>query len=620
MKAFIRSHSLFLALIATLGCGQHSLRAAGLDQQWDGDNGFGNFSFNDNWYSNSQPSWSFGGNLNFNFRNAGATSLYYDYGSWVQTNDIKFMSGFNGAVVWDGDGNGIDFNQRLENHSSFTQTIGTMNLSGAKNGATQIELNPVNGDLVLNGNLYNDNSKPYYVYGNNGKTLTVNSSLGVGSTASNVSFNVVQNSNIIFTANQTYAGGTVISAGTLTVGNGGSTGSLGTGSITNNGSLIFNRSGNVAVADTISGSGSLSQNGTNILSLTTANSYSGATTVNSGTLRVTANDALGTNASGTTVNSGGAVRLFNVNYTTAEALTINGTGVSGTGALYNIGTSTYAGAITAASHSTLRSDGSLTLTGGIVKNGTTLTIAGTGSVIINTVGISGAAANSDLIVDSSTLVVNAPSTYVGPTTVQNGGTLVANNSTGSATGNGNVTINSDSTLSGTGTILGGTNLITINGALIVGDSTIGSPTASVLELNTSGAGSTAIGSTAKIYIDLFSGPTTDNSANASAADMLRLFGTVDFTSGGEFHVDNPNGLTGWAAGAKWKVLDPTGANLTGDVPTFFLPTLTGGLAWDTSSLGNTGILAIIAIPEPSRALLLMVGLIVAGFRRRRSIA
>jgi hypothetical protein len=53
-------------------------------------------------------------------------------------------------------------------------------LSGAKNGATQIERNPVNGDLILNGNLFTDNSKPYRVFGNNGKTLTVNTALGIG--------------------------------------------------------------------------------------------------------------------------------------------------------------------------------------------------------------------------------------------------------------------------------------------------------------------------------------------------------------------------------------------------------------------------------------------------------
>jgi hypothetical protein len=42
--------------------------------------------------------------------------------------------------------------------------------------------------------------------------------------------------------------------------------------------------------------------------------------------------------------------LNNVLYTTPEALTINGTGVAGGGALANTGTSSYAGQVTAATN------------------------------------------------------------------------------------------------------------------------------------------------------------------------------------------------------------------------------------------------------------------------------
>ena len=379
-----------------LGCLALALMASATpalaDQNWDGDHAIGDFTQSDNWYGNSQPGWGFGsGSLYLNYRNNGSqSSIYYNYGSWVSTNDVIFESTFGAGLTWNGNGNGIDFKQRLENRSSFTQTIGSMNFSGGKNGASQIELNPVNGNLVLNGNLYNDNSKPYYVYGNNGKTLTVNTALGVGGSAASVSFNIAQNSNVIFGADQTYAGGTVISAGSLQVGEGGTAGALGSGSVTNNGSLILNKSNNVVLSNAISGSGSLVQSGSNIVSIASANSYTGATTINSGTIRVTANEALGTGAAGTTVNSGGALRLNLVNYSTAEALSINGTGVGGTGALYNIGgDSTYAGPVTVASNATIGSSGGiLTLTGGVVKDGTTLTIKGNGRVNINTVGIS----------------------------------------------------------------------------------------------------------------------------------------------------------------------------------------------------------------------------------------
>ena len=46
-----------------------------------------------------------------------------------------------------------------------------------------------------------------------------------------------------------------------------------------------------------------------------------------------------------------------------------------------------------------------------------------------------------------------------------------------------------------------------------------------------------------------------------------------------------------------------------------LPTLTGSLAWDTSQFLTHGL--VIVTPEPSRVLLLMLGLLGFGLRRRR---
>ena len=58
-----------------------------------------------------------------------------------------------------------------------------------------------------------------------------------------------------------YVGGTEINGGTLRVGNGGASGSLGSGAITNNGTLIFDRSGTVSLSGGISGSGRLEVTG-----------------------------------------------------------------------------------------------------------------------------------------------------------------------------------------------------------------------------------------------------------------------------------------------------------------------------------------------------------------------
>ena len=158
--------------------------------------------------------------------------------------------------------------------------------------------------------------------------------------------------------------------------------------------------------------------------LDAADTYSGNTTVSVGTLQVNANNALGGTANGTTVASGAALKLNGVNYSSAEALTLNGSGISNSGALANTGTKPFAGAITAATDAMINAGGGiLTLTGGIAKNGTTLTIAGGGTVNINNNGITGSAANSDLVVDGTTVVLNTTNSYNGPTTVQNSGIL-----------------------------------------------------------------------------------------------------------------------------------------------------------------------------------------------------
>ena len=98
-------------------------------------------------------------------------------------------------------------------------------------------------------------------------------------------------------------GAVTISAGTLQVGNGGATGSIGSGAITDNGRLAFNRNDAVTFANVITGTGGLTQSGTGNLILSGTNTYTGTTIVNSGTLSV--NGAIGSSA--VTVNSGGTL-------------------------------------------------------------------------------------------------------------------------------------------------------------------------------------------------------------------------------------------------------------------------------------------------------------------------
>jgi hypothetical protein len=329
------------------------------------------------------------------------------------------------------------------------------------------------------------------------------------------------------------------------------------------------------------------------------------------TLEATADGALGTTAEGTIISDGAALKLTNVNYTLAEALTLNGTGISNGGALVNSGTSTYAGTITAATDSTINAGGgSLTLTGGVVKDGTTLTVAGGGTVQINTTGITGASANSDLVVDGTTLVVNANSNYNGPTTVQNNGTLIANAEIDTTS----VTIDLGSTLGGTGKVDAATNgSIFINGTLQVGDTS----TVADLELLTSGTGSTAAGAGSIFSFDLFSNA-GDNTSIASAADRLILGGFLDFNAGGTLRLFNQGGFN-FNDGDQWVIFDLTTVPGTNTISTgFVLDTSNLVLGGLTGNFNNaTGVFSVTAVPEPSRALLLLAGIGATLLRRRR---
>ena len=80
-------------------------------------------------------------------------------------------------------------------------------------------------------------------------------------------------------------------------------------------------------------------------------------------------------------------------------------------------------------------------------------------------------------------------------------------------------------------------------------------------------------------------------------------------------------------GDKWQLIDwagltPTGTftftNVSGNYTSDFtdLPALTGGLKWDISQLYITGTI-IVAVPEPGRLLLIILGLMALGWRRRR---
>jgi len=135
----------------------------------------------------------------------------------------------------------------------------------------------------------------------------------------------------ILTANNTYTGGTTISAGTLQLGNGGTSGSI-VGNVTDNGALAFNRSDVATFTGLVSGTGSLAQIGTGTTILTANNTYTGGTTISAGTLQL-GNGGTSGGIVGNVTDNG--VLAFN----RSDVVTFPGV-ISGTGGVAQIGSGT----------------------------------------------------------------------------------------------------------------------------------------------------------------------------------------------------------------------------------------------------------------------------------------
>ena len=161
----------------------------------------------------------------------------------------------------------------------------------------------------------------------------------------------------ILTGANSYTGVTTIAAGTLQIGNGGTTGSL-AGNVVNDGVLIINRSDAVTLPGDISGSGSLRQVGSGTTILTGNNSYTGGTTIAAGTLQIGNGGTTGSIV-GDVVNDG--VLAFNRSNTLTLAVNISGSGSVqqiGSGTTILTGTNTYSGDTTVSSGRLQFGDGS----------------------------------------------------------------------------------------------------------------------------------------------------------------------------------------------------------------------------------------------------------------------
>ena len=127
-----------------------------------------------------------------------------------------------------------------------------------------------------------------------------------------------------------------INAGTVQVGSNSTRGSLGADGVINNGNLSFARNDNVVIGNPISGTGTITQTGPGVLTLSGNNTFTGPAVVAQNSLKAGSATALGTGDGSTTVNDGASLDVNGQNLST-EPISVVGSGVNVSGALVNTG-------------------------------------------------------------------------------------------------------------------------------------------------------------------------------------------------------------------------------------------------------------------------------------------
>ncbi len=163
---------------------------------------------------------------------------------------------------------------------------------------------------------------------------------------------------------------------------------------------------------------SIRKAGTGTLTIDSANTYTGWTSVDAGILRITNSDALGSSISGTIVSSGASLQLQNSVNVAGEFLRISGTGVGATGALWSVsGSNNWSGTIELDSAATIGNQTDTLLLNAIDNKGYTATFnIGDVSRLFGT--LSGAGGITKI--GSGQLLFQASNTYIGETNILSG--------------------------------------------------------------------------------------------------------------------------------------------------------------------------------------------------------
>lgn len=201
-----------------------------------------------------------------------------------------------GARLELADGITIDRNMIIENRAENK----TLAIRGGASVATYA------GDITILETTANN----FDLSADAGGTLTISGVIG-GTAAAGVE--KVGAGTVVLASNNTYTGQTTISGGVLQVGNGGVSGTLGGGAVTNSSALVFNRSDTITVANAIRGTGTLTNAGAGKTILTAANNFSGGSVISDGALELRAATSGGT---GDIRLNGGDLWLLNNSGTT----------------------------------------------------------------------------------------------------------------------------------------------------------------------------------------------------------------------------------------------------------------------------------------------------------------
>jgi autotransporter-associated beta strand protein len=137
---------------------------------------------------------------------------------------------------------------------------------------------------------------------------------------------------LTLTGPNSHSGTNFLDAGTVRVGDGGSSGSLGTGPISNFTTLIIDRSGTLLMPNAIDGSGTIEKTGSGNLTLSGSSSYTGETILTAGIITSANPNCLGSSAGGTTVAAGATLDVYTGGFG-AEPIIINGAGVDDLGVI-----------------------------------------------------------------------------------------------------------------------------------------------------------------------------------------------------------------------------------------------------------------------------------------------